>query len=253
MDENQIRLMLEEENSDSNYEDENDNEVEDFVEIQEDNYNSEQEDNSEHEQEDQSAEESNSQVESEDHQTYINYYLRKDRHTRWNKTPASNPVRRRARNIVTQLPGTKGGAKYLKEPSEIWRLFFTEDVNGRMAKYTNEQIKRISSQFIRERDCTETNEIELEALLGLLLFAGVRENCRLNAKDLFKTDGLLPEIFRLTMSWNRFCLLLRCLRFDDKDTRVVRASVDKLALIRELFEEIIAVFKVYYNTVIKDC
>ncbi|CAG5017461.1 unnamed protein product [Parnassius apollo] len=94
MDENQIRLMLEEENSDSNYEDENDSEVEDFVEIQEDSYNSAQEDNSEHEQEGQSAEESNSQVESEDHQTYINYYLGKDRHTRWNKTPASNPVRR---------------------------------------------------------------------------------------------------------------------------------------------------------------
>ncbi|CAK1594922.1 unnamed protein product [Parnassius mnemosyne] len=52
MDENQIRLMLEEENSDSNYEDENDSEVEDFVEIQEDSYNSKQEDNSEHEQED---------------------------------------------------------------------------------------------------------------------------------------------------------------------------------------------------------
>ncbi|CAG4982596.1 unnamed protein product [Parnassius apollo] len=240
MDENQIRLMLEEENSDSNYKDENDSEVEDFVEIQEDNYNSEQEDNSEQEQEGQSAEESNSQVESEDHQTYINYYLGKDRHTRWNKTPASNPVRRRARNIVTQLPGAKGGAKYLREPGEIWRLFFTEDVIDRMAKYTNGQIKRISSQFIREKDCTKTNEIELEALLGLLLFAGVRKNCRLNAKDLFKTDGSSPEIFRLTMSWNRFYLLLRCLRFDDKDTRVVGASVDKLAPIRELFEEIIA-------------
>lgn len=49
------------------------------------------------------------------------------------------------------------------------------------------------------------------------------------------------------MSWNRFYLLLRCLRFDDKDTRDARISVDKLATIRDLFDEIVASFKKYYS------
>ncbi|KAF9406813.1 hypothetical protein HW555_012952 [Spodoptera exigua] len=52
--------------------------------------------------------ESDSHVESETHQTSRNYYLGKDLQTRWNKIPATNPIRRRARNIVTQLPGAKG-------------------------------------------------------------------------------------------------------------------------------------------------
>lgn len=51
-------------------------------------------------------------------------------------------------------------------------------------------------------------------------------------KDLFKTDGSSPEIFRLTMCWNRFYLLMRYLRFDEKDIQTKRAAVDKLAPIR---------------------
>ncbi|KAK2577559.1 hypothetical protein KPH14_012252 [Odynerus spinipes] len=90
---------------------------------------------------------------------------------------------------------------------------------------------------MRERNCSDTDNIEVEALLGLLLFAGVRRNNRLNAKDLFRTNGSSPEIFRLTMSWNRFYLLMRCLRFDEKDTRAERTAVDKLAPIRELLKK----------------
>ena len=40
---------------------------------------------------------------------------------------------------------------------------------------------------------------------------------------------------------------MRCLRFDDKETRSQRASLDKLAPIRELFEEILLSFRKYYR------
>lgn len=49
------------------------------------------------------------------------------------------------------------------------------------------------------------------------------------------------------MGWNRFYLLLHCLRFDDKDTRDARASEDKLAPIRDLFDDIVTSFKKYYG------
>ncbi|KAK2574811.1 hypothetical protein KPH14_012935, partial [Odynerus spinipes] len=234
MDEKRIRAVLEEESSGSDYGDENDSVVEDFVETREETFDTEQEDDEE-------------LGEEEDRQRSRKFYLGKDGRTRWNKTPASNHVRRRARNIVTQLSGPRHEARNLKEPGEIWRLFFPESVINRIVKCTNEQISRIKSKFTRERDCSDTDNIEVEALLGLLLFAGVRRNNRLNAKDLFKTDGSSPEIFRLTMGWNRFYLLMRCLRFDEKDTRAKRTAVDKLAPIRELFEEVVAMFTKYYS------
>lgn len=239
MNQDQIRLLLEEEISSSEYEDENDSEVEDFVEADIETYDTEQEDEEEYDEE---------FDEIEDCQSSRGFYLGKDGRTRWNKAPPSNHVRRFARNIVsTQLPGPGKEAKNLKEIGKIWRLFFPESVINCIVKCTNEQIDRIKSNFARERDCAYTDNVEIEALLGLLIFAGVRRNSRLNAKDLFKIDGSSPEIFRLTMSWNRFYLLMRCLRFDDKVTRAERAAVDKLTPIRKLFEEIVATFQKYYS------
>ncbi|XP_055838818.1 piggyBac transposable element-derived protein 4-like [Episyrphus balteatus] len=233
MDSERIRLMFEEENSDSNYEDENDSDVEDLVEQQEADIDTEQDDDSE--------------SDAEVAENSADYYIGKDNHTKWKKNRPSMKVRRHNRNIVTQLPGVKGEAKNLKESGDIWKLFFTENVMSQITAYTNQQIKLVTPKCERERDCSETDEVEIQALFGLLLFAGVRRNSRLNAKDLFKTDGSSPDIFRLTMSWNRFYLLLRCLRFDEKSTRPVRSSVDKLAPIRDLFEEIIASFKKYFS------
>ncbi|CAG9567624.1 unnamed protein product [Danaus chrysippus] len=186
MDDDHIRLLLEELSSSSSYEDENDSEVEDNVEVQEETYDTEQDDD-------------NDEISEEEHnERSHDFYLGKDGQTRWNKSPASNPTRRRARNIVTQLPGARGEARNLKEP-------------------------------------------------GLLLFAGVRRNARLNAKDFFRTDGSSPEIFRLTMGLSRFFLLMRCLRFDSKDTREERIQLDKLAPIRELFDIVVGTFKKYYS------
>lgn len=146
-----------------------------------------------------------------------------------------------------QLPGVIREARNTKGPGEIWKLYFSHNIIRLITKYTNQHIERLSPEFKRARDCRLTNEEEIEALLGLLIFAGIRKNGRLNAKDLFRTDGSSPEIFRLTMSWSRFYLLLRCLRFDDKETRTLRALVDKLAPIRDLFEDIVSSFKKYFN------
>lgn len=59
---------------------------------------------------------------------------------------------------------------------------------------------------------------------------------RHNLEDLWATDGTGVEIFRDTMSLQRFKFLLRCLSFDDVSSREARRAVDKLAPIRDIFD-----------------
>lgn len=232
MDEEQIRLMLEDDLSVSEYE-EDESDYEDSVSMHEENCDTEQENDSD--------------CEQEIFPSSSRFFIGKDSKTKWTKESSSTAVRTRSKNIVTQLPGVKGEAKGLKDPGSIWNLFFSEEVIRLITNWTNQQIERISSQFSRSSDCTLTDEIEIRAFLGLLLFAGVRRNNRLNAKDLFRTDGSSPEIFRLTMNWTRFYFLLRCLRFDNKDSRSARILLDKLAPIRDLFDTITASFTKFYS------
>jgi len=59
---------------------------------------------------------------------------------------------------------------------------------------------------------------------------------RHNLEDLWAMDRTGVEIFRDTMSIQRFKFLLRCLRFDDSTSRETRKAVDKLVPIRDIFE-----------------
>src|SRR5215469_10445062 len=55
------------------------------------------------------------------------------------------------------------------------------------------------------------------------------------------------EIFRSTMSLQRFSFLLQCLRFNDRTTRAARSEVDKLAPIRQFFELFVTKCKSHYS------
>ncbi|XP_048511825.1 piggyBac transposable element-derived protein 3-like [Athalia rosae] len=93
------------------------------------------------------------------------------------------------------------------------------------------------SIYGRERDCAATDSDEIRALMGMLYLAGIYKMSHVNAKDLWSTDGMAPEMFRCVMPYKRFYLLLRALRFDNIDTRQDRAITDKLAPIRQLWED----------------
>ena len=79
----------------------------------------------------------------------------------------------------------------------------------------------------------------MQALFGLLYLAGVLKSNRLNLKDVYDMNGTGVEIFRLTMSMNRMLFLLRNLRFDDAETHNERKNVDKLAPIRDIFDNFV--------------
>ncbi|XP_050315802.1 uncharacterized protein LOC126750275 [Anthonomus grandis grandis] len=163
------------------------------------------------------------------------YYIGKDGQTKWRKHPGNSQVRTSALNIIKFLPGVKGNAKGLKFAAEIWSLFFTNEMLQVIVDNTNIYIG-MCNLHPNKRSARPT-DIELKALIGLLyIICSMPKNSRVNASDLFRTNGTSMEIFRLTMSRERFRFLLQYIRFDNKNTRIERQKYDKLAPIREIFD-----------------
>ena len=83
-----------------------------------------------------------------------------------------------------------------------------------------------------------TKAVKIKALIGLLYLAGVFKSGRRNCKEFWTTDGTGEEVFRATMAHRRFVFLLGCLGIDDViNTREERRTIDKLAPIRNVFEQ----------------
>lgn len=167
------------------------------------------------------------------------FYLGKDKSTKWSKEPYRQSVRTRNFNIVTQLPGPKRAISSEKDPLGIWRHFFDDTIIEIIVEYTNQYIASVKNNYARETYAKQTDFKEVYCLIGLLLLAGVKKSNHLNAEELFRTDGGSVEIFRLSMSAQRFQFLLRTLRFDDGTTRVQRKELDKICHIREIFEKFV--------------
>ncbi|KAF2904161.1 hypothetical protein ILUMI_02014 [Ignelater luminosus] len=92
---------------------------------------------------------------------------------------------------------------------------------------------------VEERDIGHTDVIELKTFIGLLYLAGVYKSNRPCLDELWGQDGDGIKKFGLVMSIKRFKILIRCLRFDDRNTRSERKALDRLASIREIFEKIV--------------
>lgn len=167
--------------------------------------------------------------------------------TKWKKhAPANKRVRTRANNIIVNLPGVKKTAIHLLSASEIWNCFFTDEILETIVKHTNTFIE-IKNTEPTNRTARPTDILELKAFIGLLYIAGKEKHSRLNASDLFRTDGMSLEIYRLTMSFARFQFLLSHIRFDDKRSREERQKVDRLAPVRDLFESVNSNWPKYFS------
>jgi hypothetical protein len=130
--------------------------------------------------------------------------------TKWKKDRPNNQVRTRSLNIIKLLPGTKGEARNVRSEIECLKLFINDTVLGIITVSTNIYIDQIRHKFERCRDARQTNKKEI------------------------------------AMSENRFRFLIRCLRFDDVRTRAERRELEKLAPIRELFENFLANFQNHF-------
>ncbi|XP_008553659.1 uncharacterized protein LOC103575593 [Microplitis demolitor] len=146
----------------------------------------------------------------------------------FSKLKATNP------NHISKV---KKPAEKCNLPIKCWELFFDKQMIKDIVNFTNIKLLSQQPKFQRARDCATTDVTEIRALFGLLYLAGALKMSRVNLKDIWATDGTSPDYFRCTMSFNRFNLLLRALRFDDVNTRKQRASLDKFAPIREVWKK----------------
>lgn len=215
-----LRMLMEEDESGEECEDYSDAE-EDAVERREDNTDTEQETDSK-------------DSDSDDH-TVGNYFLGRNKSSKWSKVCPPKNVRTRRQNIVTHLPGVKGVAKNARTPQQCWSCFFDNDVLSNIVKFTNEKISRLQENYSRERDAHCTDIIEVKALLGILYICASRKDNHANTKEIWSADKMGIELCRLIMSEKRFKFLLYCLRFDNIETRQERKKYDNLAPIREVF------------------
>lgn len=200
-----LRKLMEDVEPAPAFDDEPSEDEEDVVEKQEENSESEQ-DISDEELENSSSSNSLS-------------YVGKDKTTRWRKHVPTKTVRTRKENLVKILPMSRLPTRNLKTPIEIWNYFLSPQMLDIIVENTNKHISCICKKYSRQSDARNTNVLEIKAFIGLLYYAGMLKANRLNTDELWRTDGSGVEIFRLTMSKNRFHFLLQTIRFDDKETR----------------------------------
>lgn len=176
-----------------------------------------------------------------------NLYTGKDKVSKWRRYPEINNVQTRKQNIIVEPPGVKPDARVYKTPLECFFLFVDQTMTATITNYTNKKIEQELSKDPNNRHAYKTDETEIKALFGLLILAGSIRSGNQNLKDLWNENRLGIPIFHTTMSLKRFYFLLKCLRFDDIETRKERKQQDKLAAIRDLFDMFIINCQKHYS------
>lgn len=172
-----------------------------------------------------------------------NVYVAESTNLEWSK---SAPGTRRS--CVTHAPGPQGAAKYAKEILQAFEIFFDEDLLKLLVENTNKYIEKVKCNFERSQDARDVSDSEMKAFLGVLIGMGVQQEGHASYTDIFNDANFSSDFFSTTMSSVRFMFILRCLRFDDTDTRMAYVTTDKLGPIRYLFDDIVTKCKKFYTT-----
>jgi len=115
------------------------------------------------------------------------------------------------------------------DPRNAFYLIFDKETLADIRQHTNREGRCVFGE-----EFSEVNESEMEAFVGLLILRGVYRGSRESTEELWSEDG--RKDFRAGMSFNRFRMIRRLLRFDNKATRQSRLRNDPLAAIRLLIE-----------------
>lgn len=171
------------------------------------------------------------------------YYLGRNKVTKWMKTP----INRQPAKPAVCIPSVPECGSSAKTVLETWELFFPEEMLNVIVENTNKYISEISSHSSRERDARPIDVIELRALLGLLYMSGLLKSSRLNVNELWDQNGFGVERFWLTMSKHRFLFLMRSVHFAERNDDKKNPDQDKLAEIRHVMDLFVNRCQVMYN------
>ena len=142
----------------------------------------------------------------------------------------TNRGREPARNIVRQRPGaTRFILNRVDNEEDIFIELLGHDNILRILDFTRAEAKR------QGNDEFEISENDLYAFFGLCIIRGVLRG-KNEPLSSFWSQEFGINVFKETMSRNRFKDIKRYIRFDDKTTRSQRRGANKFAAIQELWE-----------------
>ncbi|XP_045496255.1 piggyBac transposable element-derived protein 4 isoform X1 [Colias croceus] len=173
----------------------------------------------------------------------LHVYIGRDKTTKWSSKPPQPNDKPKTENAIQNV-GVQFLARSANTEIECWRHFITDGMLEHIVCHTNAKIKqKILANCKQTRENTtkekETTKDELLAFLGLLYLAGLNNSKRQDLHDFWRTDGTGVEVFRSTMSMQRFYFLHSCLRFGDSSPEKGK-KIDNLTPIRCIFEEFVS-------------
>ena len=182
------------------------------------------------------------------HQVDYHFYIGKDGETIWISVPPTSG-KTKAKNLIKVLSGPKMAATDVQTEVDAFYLFITQRMIDDIVTNTNKYIhkKRTEVNYSRDRDCRDTTNVEIKALLGALYLISIKKGGHTNCYELWNSDGTEMIVLRGLFSYKRFRFLLRALRFDNLDTRNERKQIDKLAPIRDFHQEFVTNCIAHYN------
>lgn len=202
-------------------------------------YVSEEEDNLEIQTKEDSDQEP-SDIEENNEQVNAPVYTSKSG-LQWNSRPFLKSKRLR-RNIVKTKPGITNYSQYANTILDNFNLFITDAMKEQICQHTNEEACRYFDTW-NEKNPTKHIEwrplekSELDCFLGVLIKAGALRCRKESTREIWTTNASIRRsFFTAAMSRNRFELIYKFLRFDDKTTRTERKEHDKLAAIRDTWD-----------------
>lgn len=163
---------------------------------------------------------------------------------KWKKQIPAQNVRTRQHNIVINVPGLRPKAMSLgNNPNveAVWDLLFSADILEEILKWTNFKIITLRARY-QKRNLSYVHDcdmLELRGFIGLLIYSAIFKSGEESVHSLFATDGSGREIFRCSMTKERFLFLLQTIRFDNPSDREERKKNDKAAAISNVFEKFI--------------
>lgn len=198
------------------------------------------------------GDDSEREYDADSEETEATTYFGKKNCFSWSSLPQQHAAQAASRNVIkVRLQKLKGPALTLgtrPTPEEVWRLFITKEMVEKIVKHTNEKLANMRLKLENKDLCyKDTDPVEIDALLGLLLFCSIFKSSREPLSSLFSTTTSGRPIFRAIMTEKRCCVLLRALRFDDSATRGDREKIDKGACISEFFNAFISNCKENYE------
>ncbi|KAJ4442488.1 hypothetical protein ANN_04074 [Periplaneta americana] len=114
----------------------------------------------------------------------------------------------------------------------------TDDILHTIINHTNKKLDEMAASYGETATFTRhLDELELKAFIGLVFLAGIFKSNHEDVDSFFATEGTGRDIFRATMTKERYLFLLSALRFDNIETREERKRQgNKLAAISEVFD-----------------